>query len=63
MNYAEVMFDNRSPTHLIIRGIEDKTIYSEIDHLSRAEPLPSSSSESEDDTIFVPKVEKYPPRV
>ncbi|CAG2195696.1 FN1 [Mytilus edulis] len=50
LNYAEVMFDvERSPRHCIIHGNDERTIYSDIDHLSRAEPLPSSSSESEDD--------------
>lgn len=44
------MFDvERSPRHCIIHGNDERTIYSDIDHLSRAEPLPSSSSESEDD--------------
>ncbi|XP_076089058.1 uncharacterized protein LOC143059445 [Mytilus galloprovincialis] len=50
LNYAEVMFDvERSPRHCIIHGNDERTIYSDIDHLSRAEPLPSSSSESDDD--------------
>lgn len=50
MHYAEVSFDVKPPTHrFVIHGNDDRTVYSEIDHSIRAEPLPSSSSESEDD--------------
>ncbi|XP_071149125.1 uncharacterized protein [Mytilus edulis] len=50
MHYAEVSFEVLHPTHrFVIHGNDDRTVYSEIDHSIRAEPLPSSSSESEDD--------------
>ncbi|XP_052079806.1 uncharacterized protein LOC127717962 [Mytilus californianus] len=50
MNYAEVMFEVKHPTrHFVIHGNENRTIYSDIDQLARAEPLPSSSSESEEE--------------
>lgn len=50
MNYSEVMFDVQPSTNrFFIHGNDERTVYSEVDHAIRAEPLPSSSSESEDD--------------
>ncbi|VDI30499.1 Hypothetical predicted protein [Mytilus galloprovincialis] len=50
MNYSEVMFDvHPSTNRLIIHGNDERTVYSEVDHAIKAEPLPSSSSESDDD--------------
>lgn len=50
MNYAEVEFGVQPLTHrFIIHGDDDRTVYSEIDHAMKAGPLPSSSSDSEDD--------------
>lgn len=51
MNYAEVAFSVQPSTanRFIIHGNDNRTVYSEIDHAIKAEPLPSSSSESDDD--------------
>ncbi|CAC5393267.1 unnamed protein product [Mytilus coruscus] len=59
LNYAEVIFEAVPSTSAnIIHGKEDRTIYSEIDLLCHADVIPSSS-ESDDDFMYVDGIENY----
>lgn len=66
LNYAEIEFENRQlPCPVIIHGIGDKTIYSDIvvgAQLSNRLSTTESSSESEDDFIYVDGIENYTER-
>ncbi|CAC5380192.1 unnamed protein product [Mytilus coruscus] len=66
MNYAEIVFDDQQlPCPVIIHGIDDKTIYSDIVVGAQLPNLLStndSSSESEDDFIYVEGIENYTER-
>ncbi|XP_052079793.1 uncharacterized protein LOC127717954 isoform X2 [Mytilus californianus] len=59
LNYAEVIFEaGPSTSTSIVHGKEDRTIYSEIDLLCHADAIPSSS-ESDDDFMYVDGIENY----
>lgn len=63
LNYAEIVFENRQLScPVIIHGIDNKTIYSDIVVRTQLPNLLStteSSSESEDDFIYVDGIENY----
>lgn len=66
LNYADIVFEDRQlPSSVIIHGIDNKTIYTDIivgtqpqNRLSTID----SSSESEDDFIYVDGIENYTER-
>ncbi|XP_052103130.1 synaptogenesis protein syg-2-like [Mytilus californianus] len=66
LNYAEIVFEDRQlPGPVIIHGIDDKTIYSDIvigDQFPNLLSTNDSSSESEDDFIYVDGIENYTER-
>ncbi|CAC5393288.1 IGDCC4 [Mytilus coruscus] len=61
LNYAEVIFHTKPTTNeIVVHGKEDRTIYSEIDHLKRADALPSSSeSDSDDDFVYIEGIQNF----
>ncbi|CAC5380201.1 unnamed protein product [Mytilus coruscus] len=66
LNYSEIVFEERqSSSPLVIHGIDERTIYSDIvvgAQLSNQLPNNDSSSESEDDFIYVDGIENYTER-
>lgn len=59
LNYAEVIFEAAPSTSTgVVHGKEDRTMYSEIDLLCHADAIPSSS-ESDDDFMYVDGIENY----
>ncbi|CAG2204098.1 DSCAM [Mytilus edulis] len=59
LNYAEVIFEAAPSTSTgVVNGKEDRTIYSEIDLLCHVDTIPSSS-ESDDDFMYVDGIENY----
>lgn len=55
------MFETKHNTEeTVIHGLEERSIYSDIDHLAKAVALPSSSeSESEDDFVYVEGIQNF----
>ncbi|XP_071148145.1 uncharacterized protein [Mytilus edulis] len=61
LHYVEVVFETKHNTEeTVIHGLEERSIYSDIDHLAKAVALPSSSeSESEDDFVYVEGIQNF----
>lgn len=64
LQYAEVFFED-VPTmqEVVIHGIGDKTVYSDIDfmaqHVAKASNKSESDSESDDDFMYVDGIENF----
>jgi hypothetical protein len=65
LNYSELVFSPSACSRFIIHGMENKTIYSEVDLSIRVSPLQSSDeennidSEDDDDFMSVEDIQKY----
>ena len=65
LNYSELVFSPSACSRFIIHGMENKTIYSEVDLSIRVSPLQSSDeennidSEDDDDFMSVADIQKY----
>ena len=65
LNYSELVFSPSACSRFIIHGMENKTIYSEVDLSIRVSPLQSSDEENnidsddDDDFMSVEDIQKY----
>ena len=66
LNYSELVFSPSACSRFIIHGMENKTIYSEVDLSIRVSPLQSSDEENniesdddDDDFILAKDIQKY----
>ncbi|VDI24699.1 Hypothetical predicted protein [Mytilus galloprovincialis] len=50
--YADLVFKNDGKRRFVIRGIENRTDYADIDLEMKADPLPSDESDKEEDTAL-----------
>ena len=65
LNYSELVFSPSACSRFIIHGMENKTIYSEVDLSIRVNPLQSLEEENnidsddDDDFMSVEDIQKY----